>query len=567
MPDMMHTSRWARALTALVLTFATQSLPAQWQSSTGPAGATLGATVGGDVERYVRALTMNGIIRPLPWAVRPFGPDDLSSFLRDSARAAHPWRAALGAAKPQRNAVGAMLYAGANSGFPWGSNDGAMWQGRGVTSAIGLAASFRWGPLRAVAAPVLYWAGNTAFPLMVQPAFGYSKFSDPLFPTNIDLPQRMGDRPYARGDGGESTVRLQGRGLTVGITTASLGWGTGESFPAMFGANAGGFPHLFAGSSGGGLRVPLLGRVSARYVLGQLGQSAWSPVQGSETYINAQQSGTRRIGTGLNVSFMPALLPQLELGASRFYHSPYRDGPSRWDAWSKPFEGIFKKDFENRSGGTGDPTGDADNQMASFFARWLFPARGIEASFELFREDHNWDSRDLAQEPENNSAILASVRATTRKRADDLSVLSFEFFDGDVRPTAQQRPQGFLYTHGGLLQGHTQRGQLLGSPLGAGAITGQRIAWERFTPKGSQRMQLQRWRTRALRTQNPEGLYLAANYQLPNSLDYIIDGSVVTTRYHGQRALSIEAGLAWAGRWQLDRRNQNFYARASWSVF
>ncbi len=543
------------------------SSSAQWQSNTGPRGAALGAAVGGDVERYMRALALAGLIKPLPWSVRPFGPEDLTGYLRDSSAGPHPWSSALSTSLAPRASAGAMLFLGANSGFAWGANDGAMWQGRGVNSAVGLAAAVRWGPLSAVAAPVLYRAQNQGFPLMAQPAFGYSRFADPLFPTVIDLPQRMGDKAYARLDGGESTIRLQGFGLVTGVTTASLGWGTGETFPAIFGSNAGGFPHLFAGTRAGGVRVPYVGRISARYILGVLDQSSWSPVQGSETYIDAAQSGTRRIGTGLNISLMPQFLPNLEMGASRFYHSPYRDGPTRWDAWSKPFEGIFKKGFQGRSGGTGDPTGDADNQMASFFARWVFPKRGVEATFELFREDHNWDARDLAQEPENNSAVMASIRATTSRRADALAVLTFEYFDGDVRPIGQVRAQGFLYTHGGRFQGHTQRGQLLGSPLGAGAIAGERVAWERFTPGGSLRFNLQRWRTRALRTQNGEGLYFNANYFYPNSHDWIIDGSVASTRYRGRGALTFEAGLAWAGVWQLSDARTNLYGRASWSLF
>lgn len=566
---MLTSSRWVGVALLLLFHIATSTLSAQWQSNTGPAGAAAGAIVGGDIERYVRALALAGIIKPLPWAVRPFGPDDLEEFVLDSATGQHPWSGALRKALNPRARVGGVVYAGANSGFPWGSNDGAMWQGRGLTFAAGAAATVRFGPFSAVAAPVAFTARNTAFDLMPQKAFGVRPEADPLFPTVIDLPQRMGSSAYTRADPGESTLRLSGRGLTAGISTASLGWGTGEAFPALFGANAGGFSHLFLGTAGRGLRIPLVGRVNARYVLGVLEQSKWSPVQGSQTYVDASQTGTRRLGTGINVSWQPVVFPNLELGASRFFHSPFLTR-GRWDAWSKPFEDIFKKSFTGRNVGSADPAGDADNQLGSFFARWVFPKRGVEATFEIFREDHNWDSRDLAQEPENNSARMASVRAVTARRASSLAVVTLEYFDGDVRPIAQARAQGFLYTHAGLNQGHTQRGQLLGSPIGAGAIAGQRIAWERFTPGGSLRANLQRWRTRALRTQNWEGLNPPANFVFAGSHDWIIDGSLASTRYTRGRALTLEGGIAWAGNWQLDVTNTsrtNLYARASWSVF
>lgn len=566
---MTESSRWivAACISGAVAAVCPAHASGQWQAHTGPATAGMGATVGGDVERYLRAMTMAGLTRPLPWAARPFSAKDVADFVSDSTAGAHPWRAMLRRAAPRGASLGAVVLTSANSGFPWGSNDGPLWQGRGVTGAVGLSMTLRWRGLSAVAAPIAFSAQNASFPLMPQQAFGISPYADPLFPTVVDLPQRMGDGAYFRVDPGESTVRLDAFGLATGITTGSVGWGTGEAFPTILGANAGGFPRLFVGTRAGGLRIPYLGRVTGQYIFGVLAQSPWSSVKGSETYVDQSQSGTRRIGTGLSVSVMPAFFQNLELGVSRFYHSPYRTGANRWDAWSKPFEGLYKKGFQGRSGGSGDPTGDADNQMAAFFARWIFPRRGVEATFELFREDHNWDERDFAQEPENNAAVHASVRAVTSRSATAMGVVTLEYFDGDIRPIAQARAQGFLYTHAGLQQGHTSRGQLLGSPLGAGAITGQRVGWERFTATGSHSAMLQRWRTRGARTLDPEGLSRAVSYLRPNSHDWILDGSVASTRFTGTRALSLEGGVAWAGRWQFDASRTNFYARASWSLF
>jgi hypothetical protein len=564
---MIRTSRWVPPALVAIFLLVPRHVSAQWQANTGPRGAATGAVVGGDVERYLRALTLGGFVEPLPWGSRPYAPADLQRVLHRSASKAHPWRAAMNAALDPRASLGAVGFASANSGFPWGANDGALWQGRGFNAALGGSATLRWGPLSAVAAPLAFVAQNTSFPLMNQPAFGYSKFADPLFPTVIDLPQRMGDRAYSRFDGGESTLRLQAFGAVAGITTASLGWGSGESFPSLFGSNAGGFPHVFVGTRGGGIRVPILGLVSGRYVLGVLDQSAFSPVQGSDTYLNPQQSGTRRVGTGVNVSVMPSILPNLELGASRFYHSPYLAGGARWHAWSKPFEGLFKQGFAARAAGAPDPTGDVDNQMASFFARWLFPARGVEATVELFRDDHNWDSRDLALEPESNSAVMASVRAMTHRSPNRIAVLTLEYFDGDIRRLAQVREQGFLYTHAGLPQGHTQRGQLFGSPIGAGAIAGQRLGWERFTSTGSFRVNLQRFRTRALRRTLGEGLFFYANFFYPSSHDWILDANTSVSKNRRNGTVTFEAGTAWAGVWQLDGQRSNVYARTSWSIF
>ncbi len=554
------------ALHAALLASPTQ-LAAQWQSNTGPNGAALGAIVGGDVERYVRALALAGLIDPVPWSARPFSSRDLHALLADTTATAHPWQSAMKTALSHTATLAGMGFASVNSGFPWGANDGPMWQGRGATLAIGAAASARLGPFILVAAPVAFSAQNASFPLQTPIVAGVSPFADPLFPTAVDLPQRMGASSYTRASLGESSVRLQSAGLEVGLASTSLGWGTGEAFPAILGSNAGGFPHAFAGTSARGRRVPLLGRLVARYVFGTLGQTPWSRVSGSRSFVDVSEPGTQRLATGLTASIMPAIAPGLEIGATRFYHSPYRRGARRWSAWSKPFEGIFKAGFTERFADDGDPGGDTDNQLAAFFARWVLPKRGVEATFELFREDHSWDARDQAMEPENNSAVLASIRAVTRKRPSELALLTFEYFDGDVRTIAQQRAQNFLYAHAPLRQGHTQRGQLLGTPIGVGGIAGARVAWERFTPSGSLRANVQRWRSRAQPSTDPEGLFRAPASAISNSHDWIIDASLSSTRYRDRRSLTIEGGMAWAGRWQLDAQRTNLYSRLSWGMF
>ncbi len=564
---MNRSSRWGCLAICLALYTVPHPARAQWQANMGPAGAALGAVAGGDVERYFRALALSGVIGPLPWGARPFGSDDLITFLSDSGVRAHPWATPLRKTLDRRARLGVSAMLSANSGFPWGSNDGAMWQGRGLNGAVGAAATFRWHNLTVVAAPLAFIAQNASFPQLPQTATSVSTFADPLFPGNIDLPQRMGAGMYARLDAGESSIRLHAGPAVIGISSASEGWGTGESFPGVLGPNAGGFPHFFAGTRGRGAHVPFVGYATARYILGTLQQTKWSPVQGSDIYVSPQESGTLRTASGLTLTVRPDRLPNLEVGASRFFHSPYRDASRRWNAWSKPFEGIFKEDFANRNPESADPSGDVDNQLASFFARWVFPSRGVEASFELLREDHNWDSRDLAQEPENNSAALASIRVTTHSSSTTLAVLTLEYFDGDVRPIAQARAQGYLYISGGLLQGHTQRGQLLGSPIGAGAVAGAHASWERFSADRSIRFNLQRWRTRSLRTQDNQGLFLGAESAVPRSHDWIIDGSAALTESHRSGTRTLEGGLAWAGRFNLDASRLNLYARASWSLF
>ena len=563
---MLRSSRWALRVCTTLMFLLAKSAVAQWQSNVGPAGAGLGAVTGGDVERYLRALEITGRIAPLSWAARPFNALALSAVLNDSLTKRHPWGDRMKKALTPRASLAGAAFMGKNSGFPWGSNDGAMWQGRGVNAAIGVAAAFHWGRFSAVAAPIAFIAQNTAFPLMATPS-NVSSFADALFPQNLDMPQRYGSTTYSRVDGGESSISMRGLGIMAGVSTASIGWGPGESFPAILGPNAGGFPHFVVGTTGRGLQLRSIGRFTAQYIFGVLDQTAYSPVQGSESFVGGRASGTKRIGVGMTASFMPAFLPTLELGASRFYHSPYRSGSEFWSPWSKPLEGIFKNSFSGRPSPSNDQNGDVDNQLASAFVRWSFPGRGGEVSFEYFREDHSWDSRDLAAEPESNAAVIASIRAATHRSARELALLTFEYFDGDIPPIAQVRGVGGLYIHGTLSQGHTQRGQLLGTPVGAGAMTGQSVSWERFRADGSIRVNLRRWRPRSRGSTDRQGLYINVEAPIDNYHDWIIDGSIGVTRFRGASAVSLEAGVAYAGRWQLADSRTNFYLRTGLSLF
>lgn len=552
-----------RAVPTLVtcVALAPAALAAQWQGATGPRSAALGAPAGGDVERYLRALVTAGIIRDVPWHVRPFTARDVELLLARAGDAKHPWASSL---RTPRAALGTAALATANSGFPRGDTDGPLWQGRGFNGAIGLAATARIGPFTATLAPIAFAAQNLDFPIF-RP-LGDGTFRNFPYPDFIDLPSRFGDGAYMRAAGGESAVQFETSVFLAGVGTRAEAWGPNDRYPAVLGVHAGGFPHLFVGTPARGLRIPALGRVTARYVLGPLSQSRWSPVTGPDTF-GLAGPGTRRLAVGLAASWMPAIVPGLEFGATRFYHSPWRGPGQRWDAWSKPIEGLLKSGFGDRGEVPSDPTGDLANQLASLTARWVLPRTGAELSFEYMREDNSYDLRDLAQEPEQNSAISANVRYATHRDPARLGILTLEYFDGDVRAVAQQRPQGLLYVHLPLAQGHTLDGQLMAQPIGAGLISGQRATWERFTPDGRLEVTLERTQPRPRRTQDGQGLYVRTLSRLPLYGDWIIEGRVATSRRRGPNWVTYEAGIAYAGLWMNFTPRWNLRAGASWSLF
>ncbi len=432
--------------------------------SLGAQGTTFAESwVGSETELYLRALAANGMLAPQPWSARPFAPAVLARWASDSATT-HPWRAQLRSARPDRGF--ALLAPSAsfsfNSAFPWGSNDGAVWQGKGANAWATVGVAVHAGPLSMRFEPVAFFAQNTAFPLLPAPAG--NPFADAFTPGSIDLPQRFGSKSYSRVDPGQSFVRLDVHGATIGVSTENIAWGPGVRNTLLFGANAAGFPHLFAGTSEA-VRTPL-GRFHGQVIYGQLAQSSWAP---------GRHGNGMRFGSGVIVSWMPPSGRGVELGVARFFHRDWQN--IGLDAWRSPFSALF-----------GDAqvagTGAADNQLASAFARLVAERAGFEAWAEFGKNDHNSNLRDAALEPEHNSAFsLGFLKTLGDVRAAKFWSVRAEYLDARVTPLQRFRGQSTFYDHSPITEGHTQLGQLLGSPL-IERSAGLEIAADRWSARG-----------------------------------------------------------------------------------
>src|SRR5450756_1793691 len=154
--------------------------------------------VGSSDEDYLRYLQIAGIAELYPWSIREFSQPELARLA--VARGSHPWSGKGDFVDSASRFSFTILPVNAvlryNSAFPYGSNDGAVWAGRGLTSALDLGFAFRAGPLSATFNPIVFSAQNRAFPLQ---ANGSSNpLADPLFPTVVDRPQRFGTHAYSR---------------------------------------------------------------------------------------------------------------------------------------------------------------------------------------------------------------------------------------------------------------------------------------------------------------------------------------------------------------------------------
>jgi hypothetical protein len=492
-----------------------------------PVDLGLEATAGSEAERYLRILQVAGMAPLYPWSLRSFSPGEVDRLVPTNT--AHPWAsrfeapagsarpAALRLIRPQARAV-------YNTSFPTGSsNDGAVWAGRGVTGVLTAGAALRAGPLSVRLEPMVFWAENRGFDLMPNGHTDRMRFADGHYPRTIDSPQRFGDGAYARVDPGQSTVRLDLLGVAAGVSTANQVWGPAGELPLILGANAGGFPHAFLGSSA---PVPVgIGRVHGRVVWGDLAQSEYSRVSGP---------GSRRFMTGFIMTFMPRGLNGLELGVSRFFHNPWPEGGPDAGDFLQPVQAFLKENVKTGQGPDGHSS--RDNQLASLHLRWVLPRSGFELYGEYGRDDHNWDFRDFVLEPDHIAAYMIGGRKVWARDGQLIS-LHAELVESQLSHLREVRLQTPFYIHtAGSYQGHTVRGQILGTPAAYGG-GGSIVALESRSRAG-------RWHVDWTRTRIAGGRS-AEDPQVDVIQSLGVDGLLF------RRGLDLSAGVR--GSWNLNR--------------
>lgn len=491
-------------LLVLLLVFGGVPLRAQWSE----------LTVGSEVEQYVRAMQLRGTWAGEASSIRPYDPQVLARWMRDSV-AAHPWRSRFTRDTANLLVLRPMVSAGFVGGFPWGFNDGAVWQGKGFTVAASGGIRARWRRVTLRLEPVVFVAQNASFQLLGDTARGANAFVDQQRPSGIDLPQRFGHSSYARFDPGQSELRVDAGPLAVGVSSMPQFWGPGLRHSLLYTGNAAGIPRLFL-SSAHAVRTPI-GRFSGELTYGKAAPSGYQPATLS----------ANRLVSGIVVVWQPPSGRNFELGAARVYHRLWPSDGLSFNDLAVPF-GSWFYDKQSREGGP------ADNQLASFFFRWRAEERGFEFYGEFGRTDRSVDLRDIELEPEQNAAWLLGFTKLVNVTPGSFWMVRGDIVDGRISSIARlMRAQGTFYEHASVTQGHTMRGQLLGSYL-LERTGGLEIAVDRYTSWGRVGGMLTQ---RAMPEDGTEGVRaIAARSQ------WALAGSLSRTVSRGE--FSLRAGVA-----------------------
>jgi hypothetical protein len=336
--------------------------------------------------------------------------------------------------------------------------DGAVWQGKGFTASLtgGFNASI--GPLEAVFQPLAFITENRAYsPTNLAPV--PADFRDPFWGQAIDLPYRFGRSAYASLEPGESIVQVSYFGAAVGATTRSQHWGPAHFYPLVMGTEGPAFPRVFVEVT----RFPLrIADATANWQVGFLEDSRHSGLS----------PGNRsRLAVALTASIRPAVFRSLEIGGARLFHVRRERGSLNWSTATLPFTGLLKQQSSDQVIG-------GFNQLGSVFFRAAAPRGGAEFYGEFYREDHNHNLDDLIAEPDHQSAYMLGFRRVLRRNSV-MDAVTLEHANGRISHIHRIRGQSPIYVHSPLTEGHTHRGQPLGSSALLGG-TGTMFMWNRI---------------------------------------------------------------------------------------
>jgi hypothetical protein len=268
-----------------------------------------------------------------------------------------------------------------------------------------------------------------------------------------------------------------------------------------------------------------LGHVQARLLWGGLQETDYTPMRAVEP---------RRFATGLVVVGTPRGLPGLEIGGGRFFEALWSDSISNTTLFTRVFSKIFKKEW-------GNPPGVAnDNQLASIFARWVFPRSGMEFYGEFGHEDYPNNLRDFVSEPDHSSSYLIGMQHV-RSRSEALQgesaprrqVFRGELLNSRVNGLQITVVQQTYYTHPTVGQGHTNLGQVLGSvgAFGGGAAV---LGYDSYTERG-------RWTVEYSRIMRAERRTNFHNMPDPEAADVLHALTFNGVRFRGRLALTYDA--------------------------
>jgi hypothetical protein len=351
-----------------------------------------------------------------------------------------------------------------NTHHPYGWNDGAMIPSKGGQILISGGAYLNYGPLSVQIQPEIVLAGNSKFETFNQETYPVivARYYD--FYNNIDLPVRFGTAAYSKISWGQSSVRLNYKSLSAGLSTENLWWGPGLRNALIMSNTAQGFKHFTINT-----RKPIntpIGSFEGQVIAGKLENSSYGVLEpewnffGNPNYI--EKANDWRYISGFVMTWHPKWVQGLFFGlsqSSQLYHNDL----------SKLGDYLPFFSSSNKLGVDNSP--EKRDNRGSIFMRWIWAEENAEIYFEFGKNNNVGNSRNNALDPARRRAYVFGMRKMlpfNHFRKENILV-SIEATQLQQTSTSDILDANSWYINKYVRQGYTNKGEILGAGIGPGA--------------------------------------------------------------------------------------------------
>jgi hypothetical protein len=355
-----------------------------------------------------------------------------------------------------------------NTAIPFSQNYGALWAGRGLSTRTLVGFKLETPRVRVIFAPELISSENSdwvirPFPFdqhlpAIPPDRAGGGYVLPYYVASqwsIDQPLRFGKGPIHRFDLGQSTAMLTTDRFDFGFSNESEWWGPGIRNAIVLSNNAPGFPHLYVRTA-----RPLstrFGLVEARWLVGGLTESK---------FFDTVSTNNVRSLASIAGTLQTAWNPNLSVGVARSVYSTatgWGQVPFRW------FD-VLLRTADTGNATPQDPVGKVrKDQLFSLFARWVAPGDGLELYTEWARTQLRFNLRELLTRPNHTQAYTLGLQWRRPAWWGGAFRLQTEVTQMEQSATFRDLPQESWYMSARVLQGYTNRGEVIGASIGPGA--------------------------------------------------------------------------------------------------
>jgi hypothetical protein len=357
-----------------------------------------------------------------------------------------------------------------SSHHPYSRNNGSMIPNRGYQQLISFGFYAELGPLSIQFKPESVYAENRDFEGFPDSHYGsiWSRRYSRLW-NYIDMPERFGENAYKKSLFGQSSIRLNYGGLSLGLSSENIWWGPSLRNSIMMSNQAEGFNHITFNTT-----RPVktfIGNFEWQFVTGRLEASGFRPPEPGQTvgisnyYIPKKDDW--RFYQGLTLTYSPKWIEGLSLGLIRWVQT-YGEFATK----NREYFPVFAVLFRDGSGGNAfDYVYDAEiDQAAGIFGRWLWQDAKTEIYGELNYNDAKYNLRDLMLDSDHARAYTVGVHKVFQKTPTS-KIYKFSYERTRMQQTSSRllRNAGSWYLHSEVRQGYTNNGEVMGAGIGPGS--------------------------------------------------------------------------------------------------